>query len=164
MNNSKLKSAFGIDDILYQNQKASSKLAECLNGRLDRNSAECSGSRSTMSDGSQSNFQSDIYGNQLKKPLALFPPIMDFSKPNFCISGLPRSFSPTSYLEQYASALTKGKFSIILFFFHYLSQPFLRIDLTVRHQFIAYINWRKHQSLEHIVNVLAYLLNYPIHF
>lgn len=112
MNNSKLKSAFGIDDILYQNQKASSKLVECLKADLSKNSVECSGTRSTFSE--SSNFQSDIYNNQLKKPLALFPPMMDFTKPNFCVAGISPSsqFSPTSYLEQYASALTKGKFCL----------------------------------------------------
>lgn len=110
MNNSKLKSAFGIDDILCP-RSASPPL-----------------SKSTMNSANldyghgQTNRSNDMFLNahQPKKPLALFPSTIDFAKNGFYMPGLSSPFAPTSYLEQYANALQKGNNILVNIFFLYL--------------------------------------------
>lgn len=112
MNNSKLKSAFGIDDILYQNSSSRSPDSPRVYG--DRRKEYPS--TSSIQYGKSNNLP-EMYVDQPKKPVPLFPPMVDFSKPSFCLPNLPGmqpTFSPSNYLEQYASALQKGEYLLFV--------------------------------------------------
>lgn len=110
---SKLRSAFGIDDILYQNGASSSSSSTSKSPSRLISDKACDYAASVSS---SMPIPSDIYMNtahQPKKPYAQFPPAMNFAKSNFYMPDLASAFSSTAYLEQYANAL-KGMYRIIL--------------------------------------------------
>lgn len=109
---SKLRSAFGIDDILCQSAVSSAASQSPSHMISEPTSDYTPSAASPLDDGAPMRMMSpDVYAsavNQPRKPYPLFPSAMDFTKSSYYMPGFPPAFSPTAYLEQYANAL-KGE-------------------------------------------------------
>lgn len=144
MNNSKLKSAFGIDDILCS--RSASKSPPLSKDKNTDYTAAMNSANLDYGHG-QTNIASEMFlnGHQPKKPLAIFPSTMDFAKNGFYMPGLTTPFSPSTYLEQYASALQKGRnlhsFCCCCYLFIYLPKYVFRVA-GVREYFSDFVSNR----------------------